>query len=88
MSKGGSRCVAEVFERVFVLTGIFIMGGYYIRVLKVRASRGSGGMSPQKNLKSRGPEMLFSAFCTSIFQTRWSVKQVFLVITTIFPVFC
>ena len=35
---------------------------------------GSGGMSLKNILKSRGAEMLFSALCTSIFQTRWGVK--------------
>ena len=64
------RRVAEVFGRVFVLTGIFIKG-----VIKYEPLGGSGGMPPPQNiLKSRGPGMLFSALCTSIFQTRWSVK--------------
>ena len=48
------RRVAEVFERVFILTGIFIKGGGGLL-------GGSGGMSPQNILKSRGSEMLFSA---------------------------
>ena len=67
------RCVAEAFGRVFVLTGIFS------RVIKYERRRceplgGSGGMFPQNILKSRGPEIVFSALCTSIFQTRGSVK--------------
>ena len=47
------RRVAEVFGRVFVLTGIFIKG-----VIKYERQRreplgGSGGMSPQNTLKVR-----------------------------------
>ena len=41
-----SRRVAEVFEGVFVLTGIFIKGGYQIRVPKARASWGVWGHAP------------------------------------------
>ena len=65
------RRVAEVFEGVFVLTGIFIKG-----VIKYECRRGEplGGFGGMPILKSRGPEMLFSASCTSIFLTRWSVK--------------
>ena len=53
------RHIAEVFGRVFVLTAIFITGGLWHEPLE-------GSPSPQKILKSRGPEMLFSALCTSI----------------------
>ena len=65
------RRVAEVFEGVFVLTGIFIKG-----VIKYECRRREplGGFGGMPILKSRGPEMLFSASCTSIFLTRWSVK--------------
>ena len=80
------RRVAEVFEGVFVLTGILIKGVTKYESRRREPLGGSGGMPI---LKSRGPEMLLSALCTSIFLTRWSVKlQVFLVITTIFPMFC
>ena len=68
------RRVAEVFGRVFVLAGIFIKGGIKYERRRRELLGGSGGMSPQNILKSRGSEMLFSALCTSIFQTRWSVK--------------
>ena len=68
------RRVAEVFGRVFVLTGIFIKGVIKYECRRREPPGGSGGMFPQNILKSRGPEMLFSALCTSIFQTRWSVK--------------
>ena len=66
-----NRRVAEVFEGVFVLTGIFIKG-----VIKYECRRREplGGFGGMPILKSRGPEMLFSASCTSIFLTRWSVK--------------
>ena len=69
------RPVAMAFGRVFVLTGIFYLRGV-IKYERRRCEplRGSGGMPPQKVLKSRDPEMLFSALCASIFQTRWSVK--------------
>ena len=65
------RRVAEVFEGVFVLTGIFIKG-----VIKYECRRREplGGFAGMPILKSRGPEMLFSASRTSIFLTRWSVK--------------
>ena len=67
------RPVAEVFGRVFVLTEIFIKG-----VIKYEREGASlqGGLEaafpppPENILKSRGPEMLFSALCTSMFQTR------------------
>ena len=46
-----SRRVADVFEGVFVLTGIFIKGGYQIRVPKARASRGVWGHAPSGNFE-------------------------------------
>ena len=66
-----SRRVAEVFKGVFVLTGIFIKGVIKSECRRREPPGGSGGMPI---LKSRGPEMLFSTSCTSIFLTRWSVK--------------
>ena len=45
------RRVAEVFGGVFVLTGIFIKGGFQIRASKARASRGVWGHAPPKNFK-------------------------------------
>ncbi len=41
-----TRRVAEVFQRVFVLAGTFIKGGYLIRAPKARASRGVWGHVP------------------------------------------
>ena len=46
-----NRRVAEVFEGVFVLTGIFIKGGYQIRVPKARASWGVWGHAPSGNFE-------------------------------------
>ena len=73
------RPVAEVFGRVFVLTAVFIKKSYKIRALKERASSGGGGgglraCPPESFGISKGSEMLFSALCKSIFQTRWSVR--------------
>ena len=72
------RPVAEVFGRVFVLTAIFIRGGGGGIIKYERRRRkplgGSWGMLPEKILKSRGLEMLFSALCRSISQTLWNLK--------------
>ena len=53
MSKNGAliRRVADVFEGVFVLTGVFIKGGYQIRVPKARASRGVWRHAPSGNFE-------------------------------------
>ena len=51
MLKSIDRRVADVFEGVFVLTGIFIKGGYQIRVPKARASRGVWGHASSGNFE-------------------------------------
>ena len=77
-----------VWEGVFTLIRIFLYSGKYCE----RQRREPLGVSrctsvlPQKILKSRILEMLFSVVSTWIFQTRSSLKeQAVLVITTIFP---
>ena len=45
------RGVADVFQGVFVLTGIFIKGGYQIRVPKARASRRVWGHASSGNFE-------------------------------------
>ena len=46
-----NRRVAEVFGGVFVLTGIFIKGGFQIRAPEARASRGVWGHAPPENFE-------------------------------------
>ena len=64
--------IAEVFRRVFVLTGIFSKGGLLnMRAEGTSLQGGLGAWSPRKfwNLEARN-----AIFSKSIFQTWWSVK--------------
>ena len=70
-----ARRVAWVWEGLFVLIRIFLNSGKYCERQRREPLGVSGGKSlPQKMLKSRNLEMLFSVVSTWIFQTRSSLK--------------
>ena len=69
------RRVAGIWEGVFVLIRIFLNSGKYCeRQRREPLGVSWGKLFPQKRLKTRNLEMLFSVVSTWIFQTRSSLK--------------